>query len=130
MAGAVGANYTDIYEAVVLLSRSLAGRTDLRSLLSGVSDSLCRIVNFDQVGLILHNADEDVMQGYILNALGNPMITELRLPVDEDPAGWVWQHQQPLVIALQSESRWPEFVHRARGEFGINTMVLVPLTAG
>jgi formate hydrogenlyase transcriptional activator len=130
MAGAVRANYTDIYEAVVVLSRSLAGRTDLRSLLSGVSDSLCRIVNFDHIGLILHNRDENVMQGYILNALGNPVITELRLPVEDDPAGWVWQHQQPLVFALQSEIRWPEFVRRARGEFGINTMVLVPLTAG
>src|SRR5262249_10629352 len=52
------------------------------------------------------------------------------LPVDDDPAGWVWLNQQPLVIALQSETRWPEFVSRARREFGISTLVLVPLTAG
>ncbi len=128
--GPVAAHYTDIYEAVVVLTRSLAGRTDLRSLLSGVSESLCRIVNFDHVGLILHDRDENVMQGYILNALGNPVITDLRLPVEDDPAGWVWQNQQPLVIKLKSETRWPEFVRRARGEFRISTMVLVPLTAG
>ena len=70
------------------------------------------------------------MQGYILNEPCNPAITSLRLPVEEDPAGWVWLNQQPLVIShLQSETRWPEFVRRAR-EFGISTLVLVPLTAG
>ena len=42
------------------------------------------------------------MQGHILNAPGNPVITSLRLPVDEDPAGWVWLNQQPLVISPSS----------------------------
>ena len=70
------------------------------------------------------------MQGYILNEPCNPVITSLRLPVDEDPAGWVWLHQQPLVVSsLQSETRWPQFVRRAR-DFGISTLMLVPLTTG
>src|SRR5690349_13285389 len=130
MTGALAADYTNIYEAVVVLSRALAGRTDLRSLLAGVSESLCRIVSFDHVGLILHDGAANVMQGYILNALGNPVITDLTLPVEDDPAGWVWQHQRPLILSVQSETRWTEFVRRAHGEFGISTMVLVPLTAG
>jgi hypothetical protein len=50
MTGAVEASSTDIYEAVVALSRSIAGRTDLRSLLSGVAESLRRIVSLDHVG--------------------------------------------------------------------------------
>jgi len=50
--------------------------------------------------------------------------------VDEDPAGWVWLNQQPLVISdFQSEARWPEFVRRTEG-FGIASLILVPLTAG
>ena len=44
MIGAVEASSTDIYEAVVALSRSIAGRSDLESLLSGVGESLRRIV--------------------------------------------------------------------------------------
>ena len=100
------------------LSRSIAGRTDLRSLLSGVAESLRRIVSFDHVGLILHDPNGNAMQGYILNEPCNPVITSLRLPVDQDPAGWVWLNQQPLVISsVQSETRWPEFVRRAR-DFG------------
>jgi len=123
------ASSTEIYEAVVALSRSIAGRSDLRSLLSGVAESLGRIVRFDHVGLILHDPNGNAMQAHILNAPGNPVITELRLPVDKDPAGWVWLNQQPLVISVQSETRWPEYVGRAR-EFGISTTMLVPLTAG
>ena len=128
--GANGAGKDALYKAVIALSRSIAGRTDLRSLLSGVAESLRRIVRFDHVGLILHDPNGNAMQGYILNEPCNPVITSLRLPVDEDPAGWVWLHQQPLVVSpLQSETRWPEFVRRAR-DFGISTLMLVPLTTG
>ena len=130
MIAAVAASPTEIYRAVVALSRSIAGRTDLRSLLLGVAESLCPIVRFDHLGLILHDPIGNAMQGYILNAPGNPVITSLRMPVDEDPAGWVLLHQQPLIISdFQSEARWPEFVRRSR-EFGITSMVLVPLTSG
>jgi formate hydrogenlyase transcriptional activator len=131
MIAAMGACSSDIYEAVLALSRSIAGRTDLDALLSGVAESLRRVVSFDHLGLILHDSSENAMQGHILNAPGNPAIASLRLPVDEDPAGWVWLNQEPLIISrLDSESRWPQFVGRARREFGITTLILVPLTAG
>jgi hypothetical protein len=46
----MGASANQIYEAVLSLSRSIAGRTDLAGLLSGVRESLCRIVRFDHLG--------------------------------------------------------------------------------
>ena len=132
-AGVIGrmrASSSEIYEAVLTLSRSIAGHSDLQSLLSGVAESLRRIVRYDHVGLILHDPTGNTMQGYIQNAPGNPVIRTLRLPVDQDPAGWVWLNQQHLVISpLQSETRWPEFVSRAR-DFGISSLLLVPLTVG
>ena len=99
MIGAVEASSTEIYEAVVALSRSIAGRSDLESLLSGVGESLRRIVGFDYVGLTLHDPKSNVMQGHILREPGSPVIASLCLPVDQDPAGWVWLNQQPLVIS-------------------------------
>ena len=130
MIGTVEAPSTDIYEAVVALSRSIAGRTDLRSLLSGVGESLRRIVRFNHIGMSLHDPSGNVMRKHILEAPGNPVITSPELPIDQDPAGWVWLKQQPLVISpVQSETRWPEAVRLAR-DLGIGTTVLVPLTAG
>src|SRR5579872_761538 len=130
MIGAVEVSSTEIYEAVLALSRSIAGRSDLRSLLSGVADALQRIVKFSHVGMSLHDPNGNAMQGRILSAPGNPVIKSLRLPVDQDPAGWVWLTQKTLVISpVQSETRWPEAIRVAR-ELGISTTVLVPLTAG
>jgi GAF domain-containing protein len=81
--------------------------------------------------LILHDPNGNAMQGHILNAPGNPVITSLRLPGRRGPGRWVWLNQQPLVISpLQSETRWPGFVRLACDEFGLSTLVLVPLTAG
>lgn len=131
MTPALQSSHSNICEAILALSRSIAGRTDLEALLLGVSESVGRIVRYDHVGLILHDSSEGAMQGHIVNAPGSPAISSLRLPVDEDPAGWVWLNQQPLVIPrLDAEPRWPAFVGRARREFGISTVVLVPLTAG
>lgn len=127
----MGASASEIYEAVLSLSRSIAGRTDLAALLSGVGESLRRIVSFDHLGLMLHDPEGGVMQGHILNEPGNPAIASLRMPVDADPAGWVWLNQQPLILSnLDAETRWPEFTSRARVEFGLSTLILVPLTAG
>jgi len=129
MVGAVEVSATEIYEAVVALSRSIAGRNDLESLLSGVGESVRRIVGFDYVGLTLHDPKGNVMQGHFLRKPRTPTNT-LSLPVDQDPAGWVWLHQQPLVIScLEAESRWPEFRDRVRAT-GVNAITLVPLTAG
>jgi len=130
LCGENGARTGALYKAVIALSRSIAGRTDLRSLLEGVAECLRAIVMFDHLGLILHDPNGNAMQGYILNEPCNPVITSLRLRVDQDPAGWVWRNQQPLVISpVKSETRWPEFVRRTR-DFGITNLVLVPLTTG
>src|ERR1039458_1970963 len=131
MIGTMAASANEIYEAVLSLSRSIAGRTDLEALLSGVRESLRRIVSFDHLGLILHDPDSGAMQGHILNEPGNPVITSLQMPVEADPSGWVWLNQQPLILSnLDAETRWPEFVNRSRVEFGLSTLILVPLTAG
>ncbi len=119
-----------LYQAVIALSRSIAGRSDLRSLLSGVAESLRPIVSFDHLGLILHDAKRNSMQGYILNEPCNPVIASLELPLEQDPAGWVWLNQRPLIVPrIQAETRWPEFARRSR-DFGISTLILVPLTTG
>ncbi|MEO8593216.1 MAG: sigma 54-interacting transcriptional regulator [Candidatus Solibacter sp.] len=129
MLEAVQASSTDIYEAVVALSRSIAGRSDLGSLLSGVGESVRRIVGFDYVGLTLHDQKSNVMRGHFLSGPG-ATAASLCLPIDQDPAGWVWVNQRPLVIPqLDVETRWPEFQELVRAT-GVRAVTLVPLTAG
>jgi formate hydrogenlyase transcriptional activator len=131
MIPSVGASSGDIYEAVLALARSIAGHNDLGSLLSGVAESLRRVVNFEFVALILHDSRGNRMRSYVLNAYG-PVDTSgvASFPLEQDPTGWVWLHQQPLVIpSVEDETRWPEFMERVRGA-GLHALTLVPLTAG
>jgi formate hydrogenlyase transcriptional activator len=129
MTGPREASSTEIYEAVVALSHSIAGRGDLESLLSGVGESLRRIVRFDYLGLSLYDRKTDCMESYVLRQ-GGKAVRDLGLRLEQDPAGWVWLNQQPLVIAsLASETRWPEFNERVRSSM-VSAITLVPLTAG
>src|SRR5579883_3065162 len=97
---------TDIFEAVVALSRLIAGRSDLEGLLLGVGESLRPIVNFDYIGMSLHDARQGTLQSRFLSAAATPAL-DLSLPVAESPAGWVMLNQQPLVIrSVEDEMRW------------------------
>lgn len=107
----------------------MAGRSDLESLLSGVSEALLRIVKFDYVSMTLHDVKRSRMQGRFLTTPEAP-VEKLSLPVDQDPAGWAWLNQQPLVIRfVDDETRWPEFRTHARA-MNISALTVVPLTAG
>lgn len=131
MIESVGASSSQIYEAVLALSRSIAGHSDLESLLAGVAKSLRQVVDFEYVALILHEPEGNRMRLHVLNAAG-PVDTGAAppFPLGQDPSGWVWLNQQPLVIpSVEGEARWPEFMERVR-ETGVRALTLVPLTAG
>jgi formate hydrogenlyase transcriptional activator len=131
MIASVGTSLKDVYEAVVALSRAIAGRDDLGSLLSGVAESLQRIVAFDFAALILHDREEKSMFSYVLDAAAPADVGPTRrFPIEQDPAGWVWVNQRPLVIPrIEGESRWPEFTQWV-ATAGLRSLTLVPLTAG
>ncbi len=131
MAAALAPVSTDFYEAVLALSRSLAGRNDLESLLSGVAESIKQIVPFDYIALILHERESEEMRSHILAAPGADAVTSgLNFPVHEDPAGSAWLTQRPIVIpSLECEARWPGFVEYAYAA-GVRAVTVVPLTCG
>ena len=55
--------------------------------------------------------------------------TGMDFPVEDSIAGWVWQHQQPLTINTDAETRFPKFA-RALLETGIKSFCGVPLLIG
>jgi formate hydrogenlyase transcriptional activator len=70
------------------------------------------------------------MRLHILQAEG-PTSAELGFesPIDETPAGWVWQNQQPYIIRdVELESRYPRIV-RVLKAHRVRTACLVPLTS-
>jgi formate hydrogenlyase transcriptional activator len=121
----------EIYEALFALAKSIAGHNDLEGLCRGLAQSLQRVVGFEYLGLMLYDPVRNVMRLHALTAT-EPVTVEDSppLPIDQDPVGWVWRTQKPLVIStLSGETRWPESVERARRR-GLCSLFLVPLSSG
>ena len=87
------------------------------------------MVKFDFLALVLHDAGTNTMRLHILETsepIRLPSVTDL--PLVEDPAGWIWQTQQPLIISsLSAERRWPRFMEGVKA-YGARSACGFPLT--
>src|SRR5437016_447624 len=118
------------YQALLEVSEAIAVHRDLPSLFHDLVERLHHVVNCECMRLLLHDPDRDVMRLHTLetpeqkcDALGCQ-----ELPVDESPGGWVWQHQQPLLVSdVEKETRFPRVTEVMRQE-GVKSYCVVPLT--
>jgi formate hydrogenlyase transcriptional activator len=87
------------------------------------------VARFDFLSLVLHDGASDTMRLHVLETVELvPPGTVLVLPPDEDPAGLVWQTQQPLVTSRVAElTRWPRLLERVR-PYGVQSYCWLPLT--
>jgi len=128
----VSADKSSLYQALFELSRSISGHNDLDSLCRALSGSLKRVLAFDLLGLFFHDAPAGEFRMYwhgVSGRIGDRNGRRI-VPLNDNPAGWAWRQQQPLFIAsLAEETRWPELLGPAR-EFGLSSLLFVPLTTG
>ena len=96
-------------ETLLEISEAIASHRDLAELFHSLAPSLHRMVRFEYLNLILHEAERGVMRSHLLDCPAR----EANCPSEEcpmeTPAGWVWQKQKPWVVShLDSDSRFPE----------------------
>src|SRR5689334_15511269 len=99
----LGAN-GDQYRALFAVSDAIASHRELSALFHELGIRLGRVVSFDALSLVLHDPATDLMRLHILEMaqpLPNPL--SMVLSPDEDPAGCVWQTQQPLITSRLSD---------------------------
>ena len=111
------------------VSESIASHRDLNELFRDLAQRLPRIVPFDYINLVLHDAARDVMRLQLLIA---PIEATIKagedLPVDGSPGGFVWKTQQPLIVNdIALETRFPAVIPRLM-ENGVQSFCTVPLT--
>jgi formate hydrogenlyase transcriptional activator len=132
MVGDVSVDKSVIYEALFELAQSISGHSDLDSLCKALYRSLKRVIKLDGIGLLLYDAPANVLRMHALFSPepidnGEPLQVS---PTDDNPAGWVWTNQKPVVIPqLAQETRWPEFLKTARAR-RVSSLLLVPMTTG
>jgi formate hydrogenlyase transcriptional activator len=117
------------YEALLGVLESITRHGDLTELFHDLARRLRLVVPFDFITVLLHDPAADVMRLHIMeseqptNVRRGPNTT----PV-ESPGGWVWQTQEPMVIAdYELETRFPR-VSPVWRDFGMRSGYYLPLT--
>src|SRR5438309_9428562 len=116
-------------EALLEVSEAIAQQRDLPALFHDLAGRLHSVIEFDFLTLHLHDPARNVMRLHILESrVPTEKVAGMESPIEGHPSGWVWQTQQPLVIAdVDEETRFPDFITRIR-EHGVRSMAIFPLT--
>jgi formate hydrogenlyase transcriptional activator len=105
------------YQSLLDVSKAILQHRDLEGLFRDLSTRLRSILHFDFLNLVLHDEGSNTMRLHILEtATGVPVeAPNLELTPEESPSGWVFLHQEPLVIRdVQAETRWPNVMELLR----------------
>ena len=120
---------SDQYRALFAVSDAIASQRDLTALFHELSGRLNRVVSFDALSLVLHDTATGMMRLHVIEhseTLEKPFT--MVLSPDDDPAGLVWQTQQPLITSKLSDLRaWPRMLERVQ-QYGMQSYCWLPLT--
>src|ERR1700738_1421517 len=101
---------------------AIVSHRDLGTLFHDLAGRLHLVVRFDYLGCVLHDATSNAMRLHVLETTEPiPAQAPSAFSVEEDPGGFVWQTQHPLIVSdVAQESRWPQVPERAK-RFGVNS---------
>jgi formate hydrogenlyase transcriptional activator len=117
------------YQALLEVAEAISAHRDLHELFRDLARRLPRVVQVNFVSLSLHDPARNRMRLQTIQAnVPADLVGGHEEPLDETPAGSVWQSQQPVLVPdLTEEARWPNVTQRMQ-EDGINSFCVVPLT--
>src|ERR1700758_4631467 len=117
------------YCALLAVSEAIVSHRDLSALFHELAGRLHQVVRFDYLGLALHEATSNTLRIHLLEGTEpTPLPSPPVLPLEEEPAGWVWQTQQAWIFSnVPEEKRWPRALERAK-QYGVQSSCHLPLT--
>ncbi|MBS1788936.1 MAG: GAF domain-containing protein [Acidobacteria bacterium] len=119
------------YRALLEVAESIAAHRDLASLLRDLAQSLQRVVQCDGVNIVFHDAEHNVMR---MNILESAVLHDADIPkqlaIEDAPAGWVWQTQQPLLMEdlAAYSAKYPKVIPDII-QHNVKTVYILPLTS-
>ena len=119
----------DRYRTLLAVSEAILSHRELPALLHALAGQLVQLVQSDALSVVLHDAATKMMRLHVLET-GEPQASglEIALRPEDDPAGLVWQTQEPLITSSVAElKRWPRFLERVQ-PFGVQSYCWLPLT--
>jgi formate hydrogenlyase transcriptional activator len=101
------------HQSLLDVSQAILQHQDLAGLFRDLAVRLRAIVPVDFLNLVLYDAANNTMRLHILESSTEvePHVPEMEFPAQDSPSGWVYVHQEPLVIAdVNKETRWPKIM--------------------
>jgi formate hydrogenlyase transcriptional activator len=116
------------HQLLLDVTESIAAHRDLPALFHELKQRLPGLVNFDTLWLVLHDPVRSVMRVHLLETPSRAYVDFVERNVEDAPAGWVWERQQPLVVSdLEAESRFAKAMDQLRS-IGLRSFCILPLT--
>lgn len=117
------------YRTMLEVTEAISAHRDLKTLFKELAQRLPFVIQFDYIGLILHDPEKNVMRSHILRTAEDEGIPPgIEIPMDESAGGWVLRAQQPLVVSrLDDELRFPK-VNAVLRQIGVESYCMLPIT--
>ena len=117
------------YQALLEVAQAISVHRDLHALFRDLAKRLPRVVHVNFVALTLHDPARNTMRLHTIQAnVPADLVGGHEGPVEESPAGLVWQTQQSILVPdLAEEHRWPKVIGHMQ-EDGAKSFCFVPLT--
>jgi formate hydrogenlyase transcriptional activator len=120
----------DQYLALLAVSEAIVSHRDLEALFSELAEALHKVVRFDYLMLILHDAASDSMREHVLEPSDPSLLSSVQRAglADDSPSPMVWETQEPFIVSNFAQlERWPRLAELAES-VGIQSSCELPLT--
>ena len=116
-------------QALLEVVEAIASHRELSPLFHELGVVLHRLLPFDSLTLILHNAHTNTMRMHLIESRSGDGYVAFDYEPREVPSGQVWTSQQPLVVQdLERDERWPRVRDEVFRKTGIRALCGIPLT--
>jgi formate hydrogenlyase transcriptional activator len=119
---------TQKYLTLLKISKAIASHRDVTELFHDITERLRNLFPFRDLGVMMHDPQKNVMRSYIMEGTsGLWSDAPAEVSIDDSINGFVWQHQEPLVIHdLLEDDRFP--AAEVLKERGVRSVCCLPLS--
>jgi len=98
------------YLTLLELSKAIASHRDLTKLFHDLACRLQALFKFRSMAVVFHDPKRDLMRSHFMETcIPTKWQPPTEVPIEGSVAGWVWQHQEPVVVhdIAEEEDRFP-----------------------
>jgi formate hydrogenlyase transcriptional activator len=117
------------YETLIRVSNAIGTYRDPQDLFRALVRELHRVVQFDNVGVSIHDEQSNTFHRHFVDAVTEAAIPpDPELKMEESDAWWVYQNQEPMITSLAPHDTEVCKFREILKKYGIRSVCTLPLT--